>query len=58
MCIKLGAKVPAREILEDVYEHWKNLHGKQFYEKLAKGEDMRMDKSVGAKDDQVRPAMA
>ena len=29
MCIKLGAKVPARRIFEDTYENWSRLHGGQ-----------------------------
>lgn len=33
MCIKLGAQVPAREVLEDTYDHWKRMHGAQFYQR-------------------------
>lgn len=33
MCIKLKAVVPARQILEEVYQEWKNLYGKEFFEK-------------------------
>jgi aarF domain-containing kinase len=30
MCIKLKARVPAKQILEETYANWKNLHGKQY----------------------------
>lgn len=34
MCIKLGAKVPARRIFEDTYENWHRLHsGKPLIER-------------------------
>lgn len=29
MCIKLGAKVPARRIFEDTYENWRRLHNNE-----------------------------
>jgi len=29
MCIKLGAKVPARRIFEETYENWNRLHSGQ-----------------------------
>lgn len=31
MCIKLKARVPAREILEETYQNWKDLYGKDYY---------------------------
>lgn len=37
MCIKLGARVPARQILEEVYQEWERLYGEQFYEKRDEG---------------------
>jgi len=35
MCIKLGAKVPARRIFEETYENWSRLHkGQQLIKRL------------------------
>lgn len=56
MCIKLRAKVPAREILEDVYDNWNELHGDQFYKKASEGTIKKMDKDVS--DQGMKPAMA
>mmetsp|Transcript_13124 Transcript_13124/g.22170 ORF Transcript_13124/g.22170 Transcript_13124/m.22170 type:complete len:103 (+) Transcript_13124:1680-1988(+) len=33
MCIKLKAKVPARQILEDTYQNWKDIYGQEFFKK-------------------------